>query len=772
MDIFYSDKQHGILKEITANSVCVPFGNNLGPSFYYKDNGKQIPIELNLFDDIYVATVNGINYSLKITDCNDYLMLTATLENSSNADFFPEAIGLKLGIDTYMINYPQWNDVFFPTFLRCEKTHFWGYFMSPLKTVVSLTCDTPVAAWELDYNMISYDGGEDFGHRIYTANLLLLSAQKMPERHTQNLNVLKAGESITWDINIMPQADINTFRQNLTQKFLLPSIDAERYTYAIGETAQINVCSPEDYSVTTVSPSGKVFSDENFVVNEYGVYTITLKTASGKECQAKLYSRHDYAWYLKNARKNAVNKPQKASTHAESWYGLFSAALAKKHFPDTELDKIAQENFDQIIPLMYDLENGKPIIIPQRVQNTACLISLLVDMYEADEENGLKYLEWANNMANDLTARQTPDGAYRNKNEHYTAVIYIAKSMLELALCEKELADNNQVFDERYNVHYNSAKAAVDDLCNLLETIGTEGESTLEDGMISCSALQIGFFALTLPENEREKYIEAAEHMISVHRCLEQSVVPDCRMRGASLRFWEAQYDVMMQGNMINSPHGWTSWKNYATYYLYLLTGKEEYLRDTMDTIGACMQMIDESGELRWAFVVDPCINVERMVPDTEKESPDGLACAKYLENKSYRGKYERYAFGEEYVDMISGWYRTGTNDLMTGGYEKCPLIFEDNSYLVDNQGGCCDNDVHEHFKCLEETVFKKAFIIVRDDSSLLTYNCTASLKNNTLNVELTEECDKLHLNTARKCNVLVNGKEFDIDTGMTFIDV
>ena len=91
---------------------------------------------------------------------------------------------------------------------------------------------------------------------------------------------------------------------------------------------------------------------------------------------------------------------------------------------------------------------------------------------------------------------------------------------------------------------------------------------------------------------------------------------------------------------------------------------------------------------------------------------------------------------------------------------------------MVDNQGGCCDNDVHEHFKCLEETVFKKAFIIVRDDSSLLTYNCAAGLINNTLNVEFTEECDKLHINTARKCNVLVNGKEFDIDTGMTFIDV
>lgn len=83
--------------------------------------------------------------------------------------------------------------------------------------------------------------------------------------------------------------------------------------------------------------------------------------------------------------------------------------------------------------------------------------------------------------------------------------------------------------------------------------------------MISCSALQLGFFALTLPEQERAPYIEAAEHMISIHRCLEQMVVPDCRMRGATLRFWEAQYDVMIRGNMLNSPHGWSSWKNYAT---------------------------------------------------------------------------------------------------------------------------------------------------------------------------------------------------------------
>lgn len=772
MEVIYADNKKGILKEISANCVRVPFGDNLGPSFYYKQNGKQFPIDINANGDSFTGELDGIRYSIKHTDCNDYFKITATIENNSGFDFYPEAIGLKLGIDTYMIEYPQWNDVFFPTLLRCEKSHFWGYFMSPLQSIVSISCDTPIAAWELDYSTIKYDNNEDYGHRIYTANLILLSSAKLPSRHPQHLNVLKDGHKISWEINLLPQISNDNYRENLSEKFNIPVIDSDRYTLSLGETAKFSVWCNEAYTIYTTTPSGKKVTGESIVIDEYGVYDVKLKTISGKECESKLYCRHDYGWYLKNARVNAINKPQKASTHVESWYGLFSAALAKKHFPEPTLDKIAQENFDQIIPIMYDVENGKPIIIPQRIQNTACLISLLVDMYETDKPNGLKYLEWANNMADDLISRQTPDGAYRNKNDHYTAVIYIAKSMLELALCEKQLVNENENFEERYMIHYNSAKAAIEDLCNLLETIGTEGEGTLEDGMISCSALQIGFFALTLPEEERGRYIKAAEHMMSVHRCLEQSVVPDCRMRGASLRFWEAQYDIMMQGNMFNSPHGWTSWKNYATYYLYLLTGKEEYLRDTMDTIGACMQMIDENGDLRWAFIVDPCVNVEHFVPDLDKECDDGLYCAKHLTTKSYRGKYERIAFGEQYIPMISGWYRTGTDALMTGGYQKCPLIFEDDAYFVDNQGGCCDNDVHEHFKCLEETVFKKAFVIVREDYSVLAYNCSVALNDGVLTVKTIEDCNILNVNTAHKIKVLINDSELCAGVGMTIFEI
>lgn len=770
MEIIYSNKSRGLLKEISAGGVRVPFGEALGPSFYYKTDRKQIPVELSAQGDEFAGEAQGVRFSLSYTDCGEHLRITARLENNGSETFAPEAVGLKLGVDTYMIEYPQWNDVFFPTFMRCEKTHFWGYFMSPLQKIVSVSCNTPVAAWELDYNSLG-DEEADFGHRIYTANLLLLCRGPVPARHPQHLTELKAGQSLSWEIDLMPEASLEAYRDTMSGKFGIPVMDLERYTLAMGESAKINVWCGEEYTLRTATPSGEQICGDTVVCREHGVYTVTLRTASGKECEARFYCRHEYGWYLKNARRNAVEKPQKAATHTESWYGHFSAALAKKHYPDPALDEAAQANFDEIMPLMYDLEAGEPIIIPFRIQNTACLVGLLTDMYEADPANGRKYLDYANNMAADLIRRQSPDGAYRKRKEHYTAVIYIAKSMLELALCEKELSDDPE-FAKRYATHYASAKAAVDDLCALRETIGTEGEHTLEDGMVSCAALQLGFFALTLPEEERAPYIEAAEHMISIHRCLEQMVVPDCRMRGATLRFWEAQYDVMIRGNMLNSPHGWTSWKNYATYYLYLLTGKEEYLRQTMDTIGTCMQTMSEDGDLRWAFIVDPYLNVKRMEPDYGKESPDGYESAKYLSTKAYRSKYERRVFGEEYVPMVSGWYRACPDGRMMGGYPTCPLIWEDGAEWVDNQGGCCDNDVHEHYKCMEETVLGKAFILVREDGSVLAYNCTAALAGGKLTVTPYEECGKVHINTPEAIEIIINDKAYPVCAGMSMLEV
>ena len=769
MKVYYSDSEKGILSKIEANGVCVPFYEGSGPSFYYRENGASKAIALCKDDGIYAAEFEGIRFSMEHVVSEDRLTLKACIHNRTKQDFMPEVIGLKLGISSYMTEYPQWNDQFFPSYLRCEKTHLVGYFMSPLGKLVAIICETPVAAWELDYNMAGDAGDEDcdFGHRIYTGNLLLTVNGTLPERHPQNLNGIKAQQELSWLIHIVPLEQEAMFPQTVVEDFHIPMIEFQSYTLAKGETARLTVSSWEPYDIRVVSPSGQIIQAESFVANEYGVYKATVTTDGGKICQATVYCRHDYGWYLKAAAKNAIYKPQKASTHTESWYGHFSSFLAHKHDPDMKLYQLAKANFDEIMPYMFNFEQGKPIIIPSRIQNTAALISLLTDLYEADPVHNEQYLDYADQMAEDLMSRQTPDGAYRKEDHHYTSVIYIAKSMLELSLCEKQLGSRSAKYMARYERHYASAKRAVYDLVKLRERIGTEGEHTLEDGMITCSALQIAYFALTLEETEREPFIEAAEYLMSIHRCLEDRCSPDCRTRGATLRFWEAQYDVLIRGNMLNAPHGWTSWKNYATYYLYLLTGKEAYLQDTINTMGACLQMIDENENLRWAFIKDPYIKAKVWVPDEAKPVTDGYESVPEDIQPAYRGKFEVQTFGETYIDMISGWYRVGEQKI-TGGYRSCPLIYEDGNIEVDNQGGACDNDVHEHFKCLEETLLKKAFVII--DEKARGYNCCVEKEGQCFCVTPFEECAYLHVNTQQAASIKVNGRVIQVNKGMSMI--
>ena len=777
MRIIYQDEKRGIIDHIEHMGDTTLFGKGLGPSVYVKNNRKNEAIELLGGDGVYYGERSGILITMRYTNEADSLGIDISVKNESGREFAPEALGLKLGIDTCMIEYPQWNDVYFPTFLRCERTHFYGYLKSPTGKIVSITCDEPVAAWELDYNTCTYhdthidednDENGHFGHRIVTANLLLLCEGPLPKRHPKGLSSLLDGESLSRHLTVLPLSSDDGYKRIVSRRFGIPSGEFERYSLALGEEARLTVYSEEKYTVNTVTPSGKRITGATFTAEEHGVYTSVIETESGKVAEATLHCRHDYGWYLREARRCAVEMPQKATTHAESWYGWFSAFLAKKHYPCEEIDALARANFDEVAPLMFDMAAGEPIVIQSRVQNIAAFVSLLVDLYESDPGSNKIYLDYASNMAEALIRRQTPDGAYRRGSTHYTAVIYIAKSMLELALCEKKLS-NDEKYRERYERHYASAKLAVDDLCRLREQIGTEGEHTLEDGMITCSALQLGFFALTLPSDERAPYIESAEYLMSLHRCLEASEAPDCRVKGATLRFWEAQYDVMIRGNMLNTPHGWTSWKSYATYYLYLLTGKEEYLLDTVNTVGSSIQMIDESGKLRWAFILDPYRKVKRLVPDLSAPVEDGYVSSRHLTSPAYRGKYEIGVIGEEYVEMISGWYRTG-EQRVTGGYKICPLIFDDHTENVDSQGGACDNNVHEHFKCLEETLLKKAFVIVDKNKNAHGYGANVHFEGDVLVVDPIEECDHVHFNLPCKMKTKVYNKIYTVEAGLTMI--
>jgi len=672
--------------------------------------------------------------SLRYASIRGRLALVAAIRNDG-----PDAVeslhaGLRLGLDTYMSHYPQWLDQLFPTLMRCEKTHFWGYAMSPRGRILGIASPDPVASYHFAYN--------DGGHRIYTISLDLLNPLPLPARHPQDLHGPAPAQSREWTIFLGELASLDDVKPALADWTGAPMIDMDRYTVEPGQTARIAILAGGPVTLKATPPGGETAGltpprrEAGALHFDYqpkgapGVYTLTATGANGKTAEARLFVRRPWSWYLQHARKEAIRCPQKASSHIETYYGCFSQFLAQEHFPDPALDAQSNARFEEIYPLMFDPDKKVPKTFPNRIQNTALTCSILVDRFQATGD--LWNMEQAAGLADFLLKNQDPKtGAYKNGNTHYTSVAYVAKSILETALVEKELSRKDPIWAERYQRHYESARRAIDDLERSRDNVQTEGEMTFEDGMISCTCLQLGMFALLQDDPAlRAKCRDAALDVALKHRCLSQILIPDCRMNGATLRFWESQYDVKMTPNMMNSPHGWSAWRIYGIWYLYLLTGQEEWLRQTMNALGSCVQLIDtDTGRLRWAFVPDPYIEARVFRQDPARPG---------------KGVYAHAIIGEQYVDMISDWYQAPPNTWVTG-------------YWGDNDGGCCDNDVHEIFKCLEEVALTSAYVVERPGGELAAWNCTVESKEGALSVSPAESIvEKVHLNLQKPRRVTV----------------
>ena len=69
------------------------------------------------------------------------------------------------------------------------------------------------------------------------------------------------------------------------------------------------------------------------------------------------------------------------------------------------------------------------------------------------------------------------------------------------------------------------------------------------------------------------------------------------------------------------------------------------------------------------------------------------------------------FIIGEQYVNMVSDWQTINTQD----------------------------NDVHEVFKCIAESMLTNAFIVERPDGSVVGYNCTIEKQGNKLKVKANE---------------------------------
>jgi len=711
-------------------------GDYLGPSWYVQVDGKTLelpsrPMGEHEFRTYYDNLEMRLQYQLE----GDRFLIVASITNNQKTPVQPDKIGLRLGVNTYMDKYPDWEDKLFPTLLRSEKSHFWGYFMSPLGKIVTVSSPDPIASWSHDY---SISWGEPpysfYGHRVNSANLDLVNRLPLPERHPQDLYQLKPGEKRIFRIYLDEVDGLENIGAAVNQVTQAPFIQIASTSGEVGKPMTFSILGNEKPIVELIEPNGtKLLLETNGTANDLyrytveapqtvGLYTIRASSTNGKTSEATFYVRKPYSWYMDKAMKAVMDYPQKASvTHCESWYGFYTTYAGGKHLKGNAHIAPANGAFQEIFPLVIDPVSVVPQFDVWRIQNTSSMIGILVDRYELYGER--TDLERCLKLSDVLLDAQASNGSYvarhNGKSVHYTSVIYIAKSLMELLDVLEPLKNENNSYKKKYDVLYESVEKAMDELVRNKTNIETEGQHTFEDGMISCSALQLGKFALMQTNSKkREKYQLVAAELLEQHRCLQQLVIPDARMRSGSLRFWEAQYDVVMANNFFNSPHGWSSWSTYAKYYLYLLTGDTVYLQRTFNGLDAAMQMIDlESGELRWAFMVNPFVEVTQIDRNIQGATPLDYPGKHY---HALEHAHKRYIHGEDYVDMVSDWFFPNAND----------------------------NDVHEHFKCLEEVALGKCYVAEKPDGTWLAYNCSVTQNGNTLTVTPSEAIvEKLHLN-------------------------
>lgn len=708
-----------------------------GPTLFL--DGQRLPLS-QIARMSYQGRSGELLYSITYSTLSDKLALNISCKNVGTVDIKDKRLTLNIGVNTTMSRYPDWRSTYFPTLFRLEESHMWGYLMSPNGGIITVTSPDPIASYELYYNNSAKKQSFSHGHRIPSFGLDLLHPGPLPERYAKgNGYALKAGESRVWTIILGATTELDGVIPQASKDAASPIVTASQYTIEPKETFSITIFSPQKPQLEITSPtnntesvatrqvSKNIFTATYNSASEYGLYTIVARVA-GKTATASINVRHSWSDYAKSARRAAIKYAQKGGSHTESWYGLFSGYRAAEIFPNKSIDSQIDEKFDELYPLMHDTLTNLPLTYKNRIQNSALMAALLAHKYRAhkDEED----LKRAVDILDFLITKQGADGAYRNGKVHYTSVIYIAKAFMEVMEEEKILAESGSAsWKAAYDRHFASVKRAIDDLTLNLDNIDTEGELTYEDGMISCSYSQIAMFALLYPagSTEREHYTKAAQTMARGHRTLSQLLVPDARMNGGSLRYWEAQYDILTFPNMMNSPHGWSAWRIYGLKYLYQLTGDEVYLTDMINALGSCTRLLDPTTDkLNWAFVADPYIEAEQFIPDTEKPG---------------KGKYIQTVIGEQYMPMISDWYRAEKDKWVTGywGYD----------------GGCCDNDVHEIFKCMGEIALTSAYAHRRADGSLILWNCKATTKGDQLVIKANESCVKtLYTNTDVKSKI------------------
>jgi hypothetical protein len=306
-----------------------------GPSLLLNDQPLPLTVQR---EGKYSGATNEIDYRLEYATEEGQFVIKATCHNRSQKDLTNLQFSLRLGINTAMRSYPEWRSIYFPTLMRCEQTHFWGYLMSPNGGIITVASPDPVASYRLLYNNSKKNFSS--GHLIQTVSLDLLNPAPLPAEHPVHADELKKGETKTWTVYIGTVKELAEVIPTISTLTKASIITADVYTVAGGEKINLKTYGADKPELTIVSPDGKkqslslsnlksgVFQATFQPASGNGVYTLYAKNKKGKISEACVSVRFAWSDYIKGARRAALKYPQKASSHTESWYGFFSAYIA------------------------------------------------------------------------------------------------------------------------------------------------------------------------------------------------------------------------------------------------------------------------------------------------------------------------------------------------------------------------------------------------------------------------------------------------------------
>lgn len=256
---------NGKIKFIQFKNTKIPFTERYG--FYIGDSD----VMLSYVNDGFYGKKGDVEFCLKYEEFCDYVKILIKIHNKGETDI-KEPIGFHTGIDSVMIKYPQWHETYFPTLLRCEKTHLWGYYMNTAQNTLAVATDKGVSSYNIEYNKINED---NYGHRILGSNIVFIQNTDLPERHPDNLKVLKSSEVYENALYFIP-AQKEEVVNKLSAIAEIPVITAEKFTLEKGDFLNFEVWYGGKWTSELILPDGRKCGTDNFVFTDYGIYRLIL----------------------------------------------------------------------------------------------------------------------------------------------------------------------------------------------------------------------------------------------------------------------------------------------------------------------------------------------------------------------------------------------------------------------------------------------------------------------------------------------------------------